>query len=178
MTTFFNSFRLITTATKIIQSLRKFQQLAPPTPTLTPTPTPPPSTALDFDQRTTTEAAEQTTITTTFYRFGFWSKDNHRSSRAKPTNSCLSCCTSTPLRLNHDHTINRHWNSTQSYQNQLARPFNLSPLLFTNTICLCCSLCFAIYKFHTSSNYKGTRLCWTLLCWCLLLLCYLYYNST
>ena len=63
MTTFFNSFRLITTATKIIQSLRKFQQLAPPTPTLTPTPTPPlsppPSTALDFDQRTTTEAAEQ-----------------------------------------------------------------------------------------------------------------------
>ena len=63
MTTFFNSFRLITTATKIIQSLRKFQQLAPPTPTLTPTPTPPPSpppsTALDFDQRTTTEAAEK-----------------------------------------------------------------------------------------------------------------------
>lgn len=56
---YFNNFLPLITTPKLIQSLRKFQQLvASPTPTLPPSP-PPPSTTLDIDQRPTTEAAEQ-----------------------------------------------------------------------------------------------------------------------
>ena len=53
METYFNSLRLLTTVTKIIQSFRRFHQLAPPPP-----PPPPLSMAIDIDQRTS-ETAEQ-----------------------------------------------------------------------------------------------------------------------